>query len=463
DEMNNIEYNYDPRYLIEPIQGNQPPETIATSSSHYAPLATNDNQRYPLNNYSTGSPSRVGGVNLIRQDSYITAARSTNQNEQGNFVSLHDFGQLDFFFNPETPILRHKVPQYGRTPETSEQELKQRRTSYLIATDQRIASNRENYLPADFVRTNKNENYSYDVDPEQQQKLRNAPHPQTQAIKKLKMFFGEGTPQVAHALDHRPSSTINQSKSNAYFDDSTTNLRESILLTTLADNLEASKEGILYCKTVLKEGRRAPDRSWRGALFLGKEKKYGLLIPLSCDSFPISLLNADVELATPDLQSLAEWLEVIKENCILSQTEPDNQQLIINNQEKPQRKSTSSLPPIAPNHHNNSEQDLTCPTEDSNKLSPSNGRKSKSSHRSPSLKRSPSLRFRKSQKASITQPTQSISSLSGINSPSNVSPRRSFVKSIVKKGLRTLKSSSSLLTSQMSGQIYDESKVRSKV
>ncbi|CAM4989691.1 unnamed protein product, partial [Rotaria socialis] len=35
---------------------------------------------------------------------------------------------------------------------------------------------------------------------EQQQKLRNAPHPQTQAIKKLKMFFGEGTPQVAHAL-----------------------------------------------------------------------------------------------------------------------------------------------------------------------------------------------------------------------------------------------------------------------
>ncbi|CAM4959274.1 unnamed protein product, partial [Rotaria socialis] len=456
DEMNNIEYNYDPRYLIEPIQGNQPPETIATSSSHYAPLATNDNQRYPLNNYSTGSPSRVGGVNLIRQDSYITAARSTNQNEQGNFVSLHDFGQLDFFFNPETPILRHKVPQYGRTPETSEQELKQRRTSYLIATDQRIASNRENYLPADFVRTNKNENYSYDVDPEQQQKLRNAPHPQTQAIKKLKIFFGEGTPQVAHALDHRPSSTINQSKSNAYFDDSTTNLRESILLTTLADNLEASKEGILYCKTVLKEGRRAPDRSWRGALFLGKEKKYGLLIPLSCDSFPISLLNADVELATPDLQSLAEWLEVIKENCILSQTEPDNQQLIINNQEKPQRKSTSSLPPIAPNHHNNSEQDLTCPTEDSNKLSPSNGRKSKSSHRSPSLKRSPSLRFRKSQKVSITQPTQSISSLSGINSPSNVSPRRSFVKSIVKKGLRTLKSSSSLLTSQMSGQIYDE-------
>ena len=83
------------------------------------------------------------------------------------------------------------------------------------------------------------------------------------------------------------------------------------------------------------------------------------------------------------------------------------------------------------------------------------------SFRSPSLKRSPSLRFRKSQKSSITQPTQSVSSLIGANSPPNESniqsPRRSFVKSIVKKGLRTLKSSSSLLTSQMSGQIYDES------
>jgi hypothetical protein len=87
--------------------------------------------------------------------------------------------------------------------------------------------------------------------------------------------------------------------------------------------------------------------------------------------------------------------------------------------------------------------------------------KSKISLRSPSLKRSPSLRFRKSQKASISQPTQSISSVSGTSSPPHdvnvASPRRSFVKSIVKKGLRTLKSSSSLLTSQMSGQVYDES------
>lgn len=88
-----------------------------------------------------------------------------------------------------------------------------------------------------------------------------------------------------------------------------------------------------------------------------------------------------------------------------------------------------------------------------NQIDSTNNVKSKTSLRSPSLKRSPSLRFRKSQKASITQPAQALP----LNSPSNVSPRRSFVKSIVKKGLRTLKSSSSLLTSQMSGQIYDES------
>ncbi|CAF1691648.1 unnamed protein product, partial [Adineta ricciae] len=138
----------------------------------------------------------------------------------------------------------------------------------------------------------------------------------------------------------------------------TTNPRESIPLTTLTDNLEATKEGILYCKTVLKDGRRAPDRSWRGAwavlrrgaLFLGKEKKHGLLIPLSCDSFPINLQNADVELASdyikkprvfkvttsnqseflfqaPDIQSLNEWLDVINDNCLQSDSLQDNNEM----------------------------------------------------------------------------------------------------------------------------------------
>ena len=35
--------------------------------------------------------------------------------------------------------------------------MKQRRTSYLIATDQRIP-NRGDYIPTDFIRMNKNEN-----------------------------------------------------------------------------------------------------------------------------------------------------------------------------------------------------------------------------------------------------------------------------------------------------------------
>jgi hypothetical protein len=50
--------------------------------------------------------------------------------------------------------------------------MKQRRTSYLIATDQRMP-NRGAYVPSDFIRTNKDENYPYDIHHEQQQqKLR---------------------------------------------------------------------------------------------------------------------------------------------------------------------------------------------------------------------------------------------------------------------------------------------------
>jgi hypothetical protein len=204
------------------------------------------------------------------------------------------------------------------------------------------------------------------------------------------------TSQINNETEHRPSLSLsplspqsssgNQSKSGSFFDGSTADVnlhsRESIQLSSMTDNLEASKEGILYCKTVLKEGRRATDRSWRGAwavlrrgaLFLGKEKKHGLLIPLSCDSFPINLVNADVELASdyikkprvfkvttanqseflfqaPDIQSLNEWLDVINEHCIPAESGRED----IKN--KPQRKSTSSLPPIAPTHHQTIEQE----------------------------------------------------------------------------------------------------------
>lgn len=136
-----------------------------------------------------------------------------------------------------------------------------------------------------------------------------------------------------------------------------------------------------------------------------------------------------------------------------------------NKKEKYQRKSTSSLAPVPPNSHHslshsqhewvevNVELSSRCSLvfSLSNEHS-TNERKSKLPARSPSLKRSPSIRFRKSHK-----PTSSQTTANGQNSPCHVSPRRSFVKSIVKKGLRTLKSSSSLLANQMSGQIYDES------
>jgi hypothetical protein len=180
------------------------------------------------------------------------------------------------------------------------------------------------------------------------------------------------------------------SSSSSYFHPSSDQRRlngtEAISLTTMPEHFEPSKEGILYCKTVLREGRRAADRSWRGAwavlrrgaLFLGKEKKHGLLIPLSCDSFPINLHNADVELANdyvkkarvfkltttnqseflfqaPDLQSLNEWLDVLNEHCrsLPNVARPlDKQQSIVpTKKDKTQRKSTLSLPPVPPVHH----------------------------------------------------------------------------------------------------------------
>jgi hypothetical protein len=36
-ELNNIDYNYDPRYLIESVRGNQSQTTPTSSSSRYAP------------------------------------------------------------------------------------------------------------------------------------------------------------------------------------------------------------------------------------------------------------------------------------------------------------------------------------------------------------------------------------------------------------------------------------------
>ncbi|CAF0921348.1 unnamed protein product, partial [Didymodactylos carnosus] len=551
DELGNIEFSFDPRYLIQQ-QPQQQQSGGRLAVSNYSP--NQEGQRYLSHPSSqqqymdqSSNPSRV---NLVRQQSYITAVRSSminDQQSQQQSYDMHDadmpgYDQLErllttlgcggsssgeyLLCTPKT--MRPKVSPFTSLPvrpsaSDEQQEWKQRRASYLIATDQKYQDQSFHSQSS----SNKQQNeYGYDMTDDQ--KLRNTPQQQqaqTQAIRKLKNFFGEGTPQVLHALDH-PSSTSqqqsraslsqspqsslqsNQSKSSSFFNSSSP--PATIPLTTMVDNIEPSKEGILYCKMVLKDGRRAPDRSWRGAwavlrggaLFLGKEKKHGLLIPLSCDSFPINLKDADVELASdyikkprvfkvitatqceflfqaPDMQSLHEWLEVVREHCCSitssendisrggeSTTTPGTASI-----SSTQRPSTASLPPIVPHH--TSEQDLSQRLSSSTRSGSSSKPKSKLSLRSPSLKRSPSLRFRKSQKsASQSQQGASTSSASsGIGGSSSsmlsahnngsgsqsTSPRRSFVK-IVKKGLKTLKSGTSIggVPQQMSGQVYDE-------
>jgi hypothetical protein len=47
-------------------------------------ISSPSSPRYALETYPTGSPSRAG-VNLIRQQSYISAVRSANQSEQPDF------------------------------------------------------------------------------------------------------------------------------------------------------------------------------------------------------------------------------------------------------------------------------------------------------------------------------------------------------------------------------------------
>ncbi|CAF0744593.1 unnamed protein product, partial [Didymodactylos carnosus] len=555
-ELSSIEFSFDPRYLVQQQQQQKPSGRLAIpdySSSQegqdYSSHPSSQQQQYID---PSGNQSRV---NLIRQQSYITAVRSPmindqqSQQQQPNSYDMHDadmpgYDQLEQLlltlgcsgkssgeYMPHTPsTMRSKVPPFTSLPARSlpsdeQQEWKKRRTSYLIATDQRYQDPSFQSQP-----TQNKQQLPYGYDMTDDQKLRNTEQQQqtqTQAIRKLKNFFGEGTPQVIHALDRSssasqqqqqsnisplqsPQSTLssNQSKSSGF--DVASSSPATIPLTTMADNIEPSKEGILYCKMVLKDGRRAPDRSWRGAwavlrggaLFLGKEKKHGLLIPLSYDSFPINLKDADVELASdyikkprvfkvttstqceflfqaPDIQSLHEWLEVVREQCCsIASSENDISRgggdsattLGTGSISGTQRSSTTSLPPIVPYH--TSEQDLSKRLSTSARSGSGSKAKSKLSLRSPSLKRSPSLRFRKSQKSSSQsqQGASTSSASSGIGGSSSsmlsasnngcgqsTSPRRSFVK-IVKKGLKTLKSGTSIggVPQQMSGQVYDE-------
>ena len=120
-ELNSIEFNFDPRYLIDQGRSN-PSHRIP---SHYNPLSATDtfvsllllllrrtelstaslrfSSSYPLQSYPTGSPSSASsataaaataaastagvrpGTNLIRQPSYLNAVRSTNPGDQPDF------------------------------------------------------------------------------------------------------------------------------------------------------------------------------------------------------------------------------------------------------------------------------------------------------------------------------------------------------------------------------------------
>ena len=146
-----------------------------------------------------------------------------------SLVNLHVHAQfhcLNISSTPETPLLRRKgasctlnrllaerdlfplASQFAAASQASDQETKQRRTSYLIATDQRLTS-RPNHIPSDFVRANPDDLRSYDLHHEQSHKSRyderlqhteissghvsrSTPQHQAQAIRKLKNFFGEG-------------------------------------------------------------------------------------------------------------------------------------------------------------------------------------------------------------------------------------------------------------------------------
>ncbi|XP_071958724.1 rho GTPase-activating protein 23-like isoform X2 [Antedon mediterranea] len=102
----------------------------------------------------------------------------------------------------------------------------------------------------------------------------------TPSIRKLKEFFGEGTPRVTEAASSRVGMTNDQ----------------------FADVI---KEGPLQIKVEAKDGRRATDRSWKlvwgmlkgHALYLLKERREIILNPVSLEERPISIKSAIVDIA----------------------------------------------------------------------------------------------------------------------------------------------------------------------
>ncbi|XP_077868385.1 rho GTPase-activating protein 23-like, partial [Saccoglossus kowalevskii] len=144
------------------------------------------------------------------------------------------------------------------------------------------------------------------------------PNKRNPSIKKLKSFFGEGTPRIVEASEKSQDSA---SPSRLY---------------------DIAREGQLYCKVEAKDGKRASDRSWKPVygvlkahvLYLSKEKKDS---PTSMEEHPISIKSAIVDIAydytkkknvfrlctysgseyllqAPDTKAMLDWISVIQAN-----------------------------------------------------------------------------------------------------------------------------------------------------
>ncbi|XP_033097696.1 rho GTPase-activating protein 21-like isoform X2 [Anneissia japonica] len=102
----------------------------------------------------------------------------------------------------------------------------------------------------------------------------------TPSIRKLKEFFGEGTPRIVEAASSRVGPESEQ-------------------------QVDIIKEGPLQVKVESKDGRRATDRSWKlvwgvlkgHALYLLKERREINLNPVSLEEQPISIKSAIVDIA----------------------------------------------------------------------------------------------------------------------------------------------------------------------
>ncbi|XP_077978683.1 rho GTPase-activating protein 21-like [Glandiceps talaboti] len=155
-----------------------------------------------------------------------------------------------------------------------------RRTSYLMATASEEGEEQQHVLSASSPDTESEEKSSPSPTGTTDRKT---PYKKNPSIKKLKSFFGEGTPKIVEASE---KSKVNNTTTTCLY--------------------EVIREGPLYCKVEAKDRKRATDRSWKlvhgvlkgHILYLSKEKKDGTsMSPTSLDDHPISIKSAIVDIA----------------------------------------------------------------------------------------------------------------------------------------------------------------------